>query len=145
LPTSKKVPKKTLELQVFRVIDANLNRLREALRVIEEYYRFLQADKDRAVTLKSLRHSLNAIEAGIGRKNLLAGRDVASDPFANVNRLEELDRSGAGDVLRANFKRGQEAARVIEEFCKLSPVLALSEKAKTVRFSLYSLEKKFPE
>lgn len=133
------------DTQVLRVIDVNLNRLREALRVIEEHYRFLQADKDRAASFKSLRHSLDNIEAGIGRKKLLASRDTASDPFAFVNRPEELSRASAADVLRANFKRGQEASRVLEEYAKILPAPGLSQTAKTVRFSLYSLEKEISE
>jgi thiamine-phosphate pyrophosphorylase len=131
--------------QVLRIIDVNLNRLREALRVIEEYYRFIQINRRCAASLKSMRHSLDMVEAGIGRKNLLAGRDTGTDPFAGKSHHEELCRTKTGDVLHANFKRGQEAARVIEEFLKVSSVPALSEKVKTVRFSLYSLEKRFPE
>jgi thiamine-phosphate pyrophosphorylase len=131
--------------QVLRIIDANLNRLREALRVIEEYYRFASADKRLAASLKRMRHSLEGVEAAFGAQALLASRDVASDPFANVNRPEELTRTSGMEVLRANFKRGQEAARVIEEFAKVSAAPALSEKAKAVRFSLYTLEKEFSE
>jgi thiamine-phosphate pyrophosphorylase len=131
--------------QILRIIDANLNRLREALRVIEEYFRFLSADKRRATTLKLMRHSLEDIETSLGGSALVASRNVAADPLAYENRPEELSRSGARDVLRANFKRGQEAARVIEEFSKVSAVLAVSQKAKTVRFSLYVLEKELTE
>jgi hypothetical protein len=145
LPMPKKIKPSHAAKQVCRVLDANLNRLREALRVIEEYYRFMRLDRRCAASLKSMRHSLDAVEAGIGRKTLLAGRDIVTDPFARGNRPEELCRSTAGDVLRANFKRGQEASRVIEEFLKVSSAPALSEKAKSVRFSLYSLEKQFPE
>jgi hypothetical protein len=133
------------ENQILRVIDVNLNRLREALRVIEEHYRFLQPNKDRAAAFKSLRHSLEDIEAGIGREKLLASRDTASDPFANENRPEELARASAADILAANFKRGEEAARVLEEYAKVSPAPGLSQTAKTVRFSLYSLEKDISE
>ncbi len=137
--------KNTENRQVLRIIDANLNRLREALRVIEEFFRFLAGDGKRAAALKSMRHSLDSIEAAIGGAELVASRDVGSDPFAYVNRPEELSRSGARDVLRANFKRGQEAARVIEEFAKVSAFPDVSQKAKTVRFSLYDLEKKLWE
>jgi chromosome segregation ATPase len=133
------------DTKILRVIDVNLNRLREALRVIEEHYRFLRTDKDRAASFKSLRHSLEDIEAGIGREKLLASRDIASDPFANENRPEELVRATAADVLRANFKRGQEASRVLEEYAKVSPAPGLSQTAKTVRFSLYTLEKDISE
>jgi thiamine-phosphate pyrophosphorylase len=64
---------------IYRVLDANLNRLREALRVIEEYYRFFKNDAPVAVTLKKLRHSVKEIELGIGKEHLLKGRDTFSD------------------------------------------------------------------
>jgi hypothetical protein len=144
-PMPVQVKETITDTKILRVIDVNLNRLREALRVIEEHYRFLQPDKDRAVSFKSLRHSLEDIEAGIGREKLLSSRDTGSDPFANENRPEELARTGASGVLRANFKRGQEAARVLEEYIKVSPAPGLSQTAKTVRFSLYTLEKEISE
>jgi len=126
---------------VYRILDANLNRLREALRVIEEYFRFMIAGEAVAVQLKQMRHSLEEIETGLGPARLLAARDTQTDPFANVNRPEELGRAGAGQIICANFKRGQEAARVIEEYSKVTDAAFVSEKAKTIRFSLYALEK----
>jgi hypothetical protein len=128
---------------VFRILDANLNRLREALRVIEEYFRFFALDESVAVELKTLRHSLEEIEQGAGALLLLESRDTRSDPFANVNRPEEMGRQTPEQVLSGNFKRAQEAARVIEEYAKISPAAPVSEKAKTVRFSLYDLEKHY--
>jgi thiamine-phosphate pyrophosphorylase len=126
---------------VFRVIDANLNRLREALRVIEEYFRFFLMDETITVVLKKLRHSLEEIERGTGLDILLSARDTAGDPLANVNRPEELGRTSPELVVCGNFKRGQEAARVLEEYLKITIAPHLSEKAKTLRFSLYDLEK----
>jgi hypothetical protein len=128
---------------VFRIIDANLNRLREALRVIEEYFRFFALDESVAVELKTLRHSLEEIEQGAGASLLLESRDTHSDPFANVNRAEEMGRRTPEHVLSGNFKRAQEAARVIEEYAKIGPAAHVSEKAKTIRFSLYDLEKRY--
>jgi thiamine-phosphate pyrophosphorylase len=126
---------------VFRILDANLNRLREALRVIEEYYRFMIAGETVAVQLKHMRHSLEEIEAGLGAARLLAARDTQTDPFANVNRPEELNRTTARQIVVANLKRGQEAARVIEEYSKITDAAPVSERAKTIRFTLYALEK----
>jgi hypothetical protein len=126
---------------VFRVLDVNLNRLREALRVIEEYFRFFELDGSVAVQLKLLRHSLEEIERDAGAAFLLENRDTHSDPFANVNRPEEMGRQTPEQVLSGNFKRAQEASRVIEEYAKISPAAHLSEKAKTIRFALYDLEK----
>lgn len=125
----------------YRVLDANLNRLREALRVIEEYYRFFKNDAEVAVTLKKSRHSVKQIEAGIGRELLLKGRDTLTDCFADKNRPEELERKTETDILIASCKRAQEAARVIEEYTKITAHPEFSEKAKTIRFSLYNVEK----
>jgi hypothetical protein len=126
---------------VFRVLDANLNRLREALRVVEEYFRFVVVQAPVAEQLKKLRHNLEELEQGFGQVRLLHGRDTESDPFANLNRPEEMDRTTVVQVVAANFKRGQEAARVIEEYSKITDVAFLSEKAKTIRFTLYNMEK----
>jgi thiamine-phosphate pyrophosphorylase len=130
--------------RIYRVLDANLNRLREALRVVEEYYRFIDSRSDVCAGLKSLRHSLIGIEASLGRDALLTNRDPEGDCFAGENRPEELDRSGLDGLLAANFKRGQEAGRVIEEYAKMIGLAAgpqLSESAKKIRFALYTLEK----
>jgi thiamine-phosphate pyrophosphorylase len=88
-----------------------------------------------------LRHALAGIENVLGRSELLANRDTEGDCFANRNRSEELDRSGPDSLLAANFKRGQEACRVIEEYAKVAGGAELSEKAKRVRFALYAFEK----
>jgi thiamine-phosphate pyrophosphorylase len=126
---------------IYRILDANLNRLREALRVIEEYYRFIDERPDVCIVLKKVRHSLVAVEDAIGKELLLAGRDTVTDCFAKGNRPEELERDGLAALLAANFKRGQEAARVLEEYAKIQGGVVLCEKAKAARFALYRLEK----
>jgi thiamine-phosphate pyrophosphorylase len=130
---------------VFRILDANLNRLREALRVIEEYFRFIASQETVTVQLKQVRHSLEEFEKNFGPSRLLASRDTGSDPFANVNRPEEMDRSSARQIVSGNFKRAQEASRVLEEYTKIIDPAFLSQKAKTIRFTLYTLEKLYAE
>ena len=126
---------------IYRIIDANLNRLREALRVIEEYYRFIDNRPAACVRLKKVRHSLIEIENAVGRERLLAGRDTVTDCFADRNRPEECERDGIAAVLSANFKRGQEAGRVLEEYAKIKGGALLCARAKAARFALYRLEK----
>jgi thiamine-phosphate pyrophosphorylase len=126
---------------IFRIIDANLNRLREALRVIEEYYRFIDDRPVVCIKLKKVRHSLIEVENAVGKERLLAGRDTTTDCFAGRNRPEECERDGIGSVLSANFKRGQEASRVLEEYAKIEGGTLLSARAKAARFVLYTLEK----
>jgi hypothetical protein len=128
---------------VFRILDANCNRLREALRVIEEYFRFIRNEEEPSAELKLLRHELSAVEQGIGRSLLLDGRNTGEDCFADETRPEELTRSTVEDVAGANFKRGQEAARVIEEYVKISGHPHLATTVKKIRFALYTIEKRY--
>jgi len=122
-------------------LDANFNRLREALRVIEEFFRFILEEEKGCVDLKKMRHLLTDMEKSIGSELLLESRDTAGDCFAFHTRPEEMNRVEQGDVLNANFKRAQEASRVIEEYSKLSGADSVSESAKEIRFSLYTLQK----
>lgn len=130
-----------IEIVSYRILDANFNRLGEALRVIEEFYRFCQNDESMSIQLKTLRHDLVDMLQNVDKKKLLDARSVENDCFANQNRPEELTRDNLGDMVNANFKRAQESSRVIEEYAKLLKNPLLSEQAKTIRFKLYSLEK----
>src|SRR6056297_2308265 len=106
--------------KLYRVLDANCNRLREALRIVEECFRFVYANEPLTVELKQLRHRVKEFERQLDAVQLLGGRDTATDPFSRENRPEEMDRSNLNRLLTANLKRAQEAARVLEEFSKLS-------------------------
>ena len=117
--------------------------MREALRVIEEYFRFIINREDAAVELKKLRHELTAMEERLGKKQLLENRNTATDCFADRNRPEEMRREGIENLFAANFKRAQEAARVIEEYAKLIDGAETSESAKDIRFSLYRMEQRY--
>ncbi len=127
--------------QIYRVLDANCNRLREAFRIIEEYFRLMLNDEANSISLKQMRHSLIGLEQALGQMTLLEARDTESDCFAKTNRPEEMERKSEQDIVIAGFKRAQEAARVIEEYIKVTDAAFWSEEAKKIRFSLYSLEK----
>jgi thiamine-phosphate pyrophosphorylase len=124
----------------FRLFDANLNRCREGLRVIEDTARFV-LDKDAIYRkARALRHKADAVTRGI-YPALLAQRDSVSD-FGR--RLKEGGRGGLKAVLAANFRRVEESLRVLEEYGKLvSP--AAGAKFKKIRFASYALEKKMLE
>jgi thiamine-phosphate pyrophosphorylase len=52
----------------------------------------------------------------------------------------EMNRTDLRSILIANYKRGQESSRVLEELYKIvDPVL--SERFKQIRYELYTLEK----
>jgi len=128
---------------IFRVLDANLNRLREGIRVVEEYYRFVLNDGEMSRKLKTLRHQIREIESGLNRDELLAGRESDHDPFRSGSEARERQRAGMNELVLANLRRSQEAARVLEEYLKLVEESPLSEQAKEIRFSLYSVEKRW--
>ncbi len=117
-----------------RLIDANLNRLREGIRVVEDIFRYVYNDKQTALKLKELRH-LSRLENYI---KLLETRDVKNDVLRSSIKSEQ-NRTDLYSILIANFKRAQESSRVLEEFCKLISIED-SENFKYIRYELYNLE-----
>ena len=133
MTTKTSVPETTPEL--YRIIDANLNRLKEGIRVIEDIARYLDNNKDLSQKLKKLRHMARIEE----QNPLLHSRDSINDVLRPTMR-EEMRRHSLEDIILANYKRAQESSRVLEEMYKIiSP--ELSETFKTIRYTLYSLEK----
>jgi thiamine-phosphate pyrophosphorylase len=127
----------------YRILDANLNRLREGLRVLEEQARFISDDKTLTVEIKSLRHLVKElIKKHLDQNQLIRVRDSTGDIGADLDPASEMERTSIIDIIRANFKRTQESSRILEEYAKLvDPVLA--QGFKRLRFSLYTLEQKF--
>ncbi|MDD2697308.1 MAG: thiamine-phosphate pyrophosphorylase [Arcobacteraceae bacterium] len=118
-----------------RLIDANLNRLREGIRVVEDIFRYIFNDKTTASRLKTIRH-LARIE---NYQELLESRDIKNDVLKSSTSSEQT-RENLTSILIANFKRAQESARVLEEFGKLLS-LKDSENFKYIRYELYDIEK----
>lgn len=120
-----------------RLIDANLNRLKEGIRVIEDINRYIYEDSSISASLKALRHQL---QSAYNPKRLYV-RDIEGDILKESTSSEML-RSSIDDVIIANFSRTQESARVLEECFKLTDS-TLSELSKNVRYRLYHIEKLF--
>ena len=125
----------TISPELFRVIDANLNRLKEGIRVVEDIMRYRDNNQALAKKLKSLRHlaRFDDIQA------LLKNRDSINDVLRS-SIASELHRADMNSILIANFKRAQESSRVLEELFKLQDPKQ-SENFKSIRYSLYNLEK----
>jgi len=122
-----------------RLIDANLNRLREGIRVVEDIFRYVYNNKQIASQLKTLRHQ-SRIECN---ESLLDSRDIKNDCLKQTTR-SEASRADMYSILIANFKRAQESSRVLEEFTKLEENNS-SEIFKNIRYELYHLEKSLLE
>jgi thiamine-phosphate pyrophosphorylase len=127
--------KEALTPELFRVCDANLNRLREGIRVVEDIMRYRDNNKTLSSKLKELRHTARIDE----NLELLIHRDSINDVL-RPTISDELQRGSIGDILTANFKRAQESCRVLEELFKLHSS-KYSEKFKHLRYELYDLEK----
>ncbi len=127
--------KNTLSPELFRVIDANLNRLREGIRVVEDIMRYRDNNKDLSSKLKKLRHLARVNE----HAELLQNRDSINDVLRSTTQ-SELARESITNIITANFKRAQESSRVLEELYKLTSP-QYSETFKHIRYELYDLEK----
>jgi len=123
-----------MKFNIYRIIDVNLNRATEGLRVVEEICRFVLEDKKLTLEVKKLRGNLR-----MGRK--LSIRHALSDVGRGLYPEKEGKRRGIEDIFRANIKRAQEAVRCLEEFSKLIGP-APGRKFKQIRFKLYDLEKR---
>jgi len=145
---------------LLRAIDANFNRAREALRVVEDVARFVWDDAAAAAELKDMRHALRSAVEGIGipSSRLLHARDSARDVGRDKPAPDERARDNVAALVTANVRRGAEALRVLEEATKVPARGEVNNGAnrgvsegvgggggrfEKLRFRLYDLEKRF--
>jgi thiamine-phosphate pyrophosphorylase len=122
---------------IHRILDANLDRAREGLRIVEEWCRFGLNDHSLAEECKQLRQEL----ASWHTLQLRQARDTPGDIGTELSHPQEEKRSDIQHLLQANLCRVQEAMRVLEEYSKLDNTeMALS--CKQMRYRVYSLESK---
>ena len=121
-----------------RIIDANLNRLAEGMRVVEDVCRFGLEDSRLAGRLKALRREAGRLR-GEWPRGLTASRDAVGD-VGRVEIKEPDRRDSVASVLGASFGRVGESLRVIEEIAKLDRPAA-ARRAKAMRYEVYELER----
>lgn len=123
-----------------RVVDAAANRAREALRVLEDFTRFVRADALLTKQLKTMRHDLAEVLALLPAHLLLQARDTVHDVGTSLRTESEYERATPLAVAQANAKRLQEALRSLEEFGKvLEPTFG--QAIERVRYQSYTLER----
>ena len=123
-----------------RILDAAGNRAREALRVLEDFTRFQLNDATLSRELKELRHAVAEALAPFGAQALTAARDTLGDVGTTISTESERNRTDGIDVVTANFKRGQESLRSLEEYAKCIDAES-AERFEQIRYRLYILEK----
>jgi len=126
--------------RTLRIIDANLNRICEGLRVLEDVARFVIDDGDSSRKLKSMRHDLRMVGGRLGII-LEESRDAENDIGSNFDLTHQ--HKDYSSIIRANSKRVEEGLRVLEELSKLPDMSSLmsGEDIKKFRYSVYTLSK----
>ncbi len=141
LPTAGAIPIiGFVERSVLRIIDANFNRAREAIRLVEEYCRFALNSTTLSSRAKQLRHRLCATIQMLDTDALIACRDSQGDVGRGLQVADQLCRKNIKDCFTAAAKRLGEALRVLAEMCQtINP--AATAKLEQLRFDAYTLEK----
>lgn len=124
----------------FRIIDANLNRIGESLRLLEDVARLTLDDASLTERLKTMRHELLPVDQALNQR-LLQARDAEGDVGADIELEQQQRTRQLFETIIANSRRLQQSMRVIEELAKARDVNLKPAKFKQARFSLYTLER----
>lgn len=129
------------KVSLARILDANVNRAREALRVLEELCRFHLNDRFLAQLAKELRHELTQLMLmHLPSHQLFRSRDTEHDIGTQISTGAEMHRSSLVDIQQANAQRLQEALRSLEEYGKVQSPL-MGKVIEAIRYRSYTLEK----
>lgn len=123
---------------ILRILDANLNRLKEGLRVIEDIMRFMYDNKECTYKIKNLRHKARLSN----ETEILRHRNITSDIGKDSIKTESV-RESVSEIMTANFHRVFESARVLEEMLKLESCAKFGDFStfKHIRYECYNLHK----
>jgi len=129
-----------MERAVYRIIDANFNRARESIRVIEEFCRFALNSAELTERAKQFRHELSAAIDKLDAGSLISSRDTLGDVGVDRTVEHQLGRAELKDCFTAACKRLTEALRALSEMTQtVNPSVA--ETIEKLRYSAYTLEK----
>ena len=123
------------DLQISQIIDANLDRAREGLRVLEDWARFGLGLENYVIKIKNFRQILGKNHLEVYKKS----RNHIEDQCKGLSHEEQNNRKSPEKIISSNAARVQEALRVIEEFSRLNNK-ELSKIASEIRYEIYTLE-----
>lgn len=124
---------------IWRILDANLNRCNEGLRVLEDWCRFVANQPETSSRLKEIRHQLQTISSDWPAGERLSARDAAGDVGRELTTSTEHQRQDDASILQANFSRVQQSLRVLEEFAKRLSLA--SQPLERLRYLTYDLHR----
>ena len=130
----------SVEAASLRMLDANLNRATEGLRLAEDYCRFALNDQFLTGQFKSVRHELVTCLNTVPASSRLAARETQADVGATLTTPQEASRESLAQIAGAACQRVQQALRVIEECLKLTAAEAAA-RVEALRYRTYTLAK----
>jgi thiamine-phosphate pyrophosphorylase len=123
------------DLRIYQIIDANLDRAREGLRVLEDWARFGLGEEKYVEKIKNFRQILGKNHLEVYKQS----RNHIEDKCKGLTHQEQINRKSSEQIISSNSGRVQEALRVIEEFSRLHNH-ALSKISSEIRYEIYTLE-----
>ena len=124
-----------MQKAIYRILDANLDRAREGLRIVEEWCRLGLNHQPLAEECKQIRQELAQWHSW----ELRQARDTPGDVGTELSHPQEEVRESIEQLLQANLCRIQEALRVLEEYGKLYQP-QMSAACKQMRYRVYTIE-----
>jgi len=126
--------------EILRIIDANINRAKEGIRVCEDIMRLLTAHKKATQELRNIRHAITAVIKNSSLRSLAIENYRNSIADVGKNFPSQKKKNLVGDIFFANAQRTKEALRVLEEMLLLFDAKA-SQRFQKLRFQFYDIEK----
>lgn len=123
-----------------RIIDVNINRLSESLKLIEDLSRFSLNNRNLLTTVRKIRIDFLKIKRTLPLTDIIGSRESQHD-LGRAARFDIRKKKTPRDVIMANVTRAKESSRILEETLKSSNALA-SIKMKAIRFQIYDVEQR---
>lgn len=139
-PSAFALPDESAGIDTARILDVNFNRAREALRVLDDYARFVLGDAFLTKLVKDMRHALAAASDSLPPGLLLSARETQHDIGTSLSAAGEYERGSPAQVASVNLKRLQESLRSLEEFGKVVSA-ELGRTLESLRYGVYTLER----
>ena len=122
-----------------RIIDVNLNRLDESLKLIEDITRFHLEKKELLSQIRTIRNDFLSLKRSLPLSDIIGARQSHQDP-GRKRKFDSARKKNNTGLLLSSLSRAKESSRTIEETLKtIKP--RLSDRAKRIRFQIYDLEK----
>ena len=123
------------DLRIYQIIDANLDRAREGLRVLEDWARFGLGKEKYVKSIKNFRQILGKNHLEVYKQS----RNHIEDKCKGLTHKEQINRKTAEQIISSNSGRVQEALRVIEEFSRIHNN-ELAKITSEIRYEIYTIE-----